>query len=208
MKYRFTFLTSVFVLFASSDALGQDQGHILAQLTAVMSFVEILAFVSGLFLFGFGVYGVYKASASPNQNSYSSSFKYVLSGTLLLSIITTYGIIVRTTVNEQWNESARSVLALNERALENFSGTSTNTVLGAMMPASLGVVMLGIIYLIGFISFIRGLYLIKDIGGNSQNAAGLGKVLTHIIGGVVCMNLTRTSCLLANSFTTNTPSFC
>lgn len=46
-----------------------------------------------------------------------------------------------------------------------------------------------IIQFIGTIAFIRGLVILTHLGGQGGQPEKLGKALTHIIGGILCINL-------------------
>jgi hypothetical protein len=46
-----------------------------------------------------------------------------------------------------------------------------------------------IIQFIGVLAFIRGLVLLKDIGGHGGQQSSFAKGLTHIVGGILCINI-------------------
>jgi intracellular multiplication protein IcmC len=41
---------------------------------------------------------------------------------------------------------------------------------------------------IGVVAFIRGLLILKELGGGRSQAT-MGKALSHLIGGILCINL-------------------
>lgn len=53
-----------------------------------------------------------------------------------------------------------------------------------------------IMQLIGIIAFIRGLIILKHVGGGRAQQESLGKAAGHLIGGVLCINLYNTIQLL------------
>jgi len=55
------------------------------------------------------------------------------------------------------------------------------------------------VQLIGFLSFIRGWFIIAGTAQQSQQGATMGKGLTHIIGGVLAINLTTVVSILRYS---------
>lgn len=191
-------------------ALGQDNSsHVLGQLAALMPLMESLAYLIGLVLVGAGLYKAYKNPQNPQQHTIGSAVRYMLSGTLLLSITTVFNVLTRTTVDPTWTDSGRAMLALDQRALQDFETASNSQVLGGLMPESLGAIVLGFVYLVGFIAIIRGVFLMKEVGQmGGQNQAGIGKVMTHLIGGVIAMNLTQSACIMASTFSQNSTGFC
>jgi len=205
-------LRGVYVIGAAlylPSAFAQDTDHILGQLTSLMPFAVSIAYMIGLFLSGLGLYRIYKQPSNPQQFTIATSLRYLLAGTLLLSVLTAFNVLTRTTIDPNWSGSERTVLALDQRALQSFEAVSDSAVLGGLMPDKLGAIIIGFVYFIGFVSFIRGLYLIKEIGqNNSQNGSGVGKVLTHLIGGVIAMNLTQTACVLGATISTSSAGFC
>jgi len=46
-----------------------------------------------------------------------------------------------------------------------------------------------VVQLIGTIAFIRGLIILSHVGGHGGHQGSLGKGLTHIIGGIFCINI-------------------
>lgn len=46
-----------------------------------------------------------------------------------------------------------------------------------------------IVQFVGVLSFIRGLVILKDLGGHGGGQSNFAKGLTHIIGGVLCINI-------------------
>jgi intracellular multiplication protein IcmC len=46
-----------------------------------------------------------------------------------------------------------------------------------------------VVQLIGTIAFIRGLVILSHVGGHGGHQGSLGRGLTHIIGGIFCINI-------------------
>jgi intracellular multiplication protein IcmC len=57
---------------------------------------------------------------------------------------------------------------------------------------------LGMVQIIGLISFVRGWFMVAK-AGNQQQHGGLGKAAIHIVGGVFAMNIALTKEILWNS---------
>jgi len=49
-----------------------------------------------------------------------------------------------------------------------------------------------IMQLVGVIAFIRGLLILKALGGGRGHQATMGQALAHIVGGILCLNLYNT----------------
>ncbi len=49
-----------------------------------------------------------------------------------------------------------------------------------------------IMQIIGIIAFIRGLIILKKVGGGRAQQESFGKALSHLAGGILCMNLYNT----------------
>jgi intracellular multiplication protein IcmC len=48
---------------------------------------------------------------------------------------------------------------------------------------------LGVVQLVGVIAFIKGLILLSHVGGGHSQQGAFGKGVTHIIGGIFCINM-------------------
>lgn len=73
----------------------------------------------------------------------------------------------------------------------------------AMSAAMTGV--LTFIRLIGYIAFIRGWLMLNSAGGTQAKDGIIGKGLTHLAGGVACINIGITAKILANTFAPGIP---
>ena len=58
---------------------------------------------------------------------------------------------------------------------------------------------LGLVQIIGMISFIRGWFLVSK-SSQQGHQGGLGKGLTHIVGGIMAMNIAGVKAILWNTF--------
>jgi intracellular multiplication protein IcmC len=62
------------------------------------------------------------------------------------------------------------------------------------------------VQLVGLIGFFRGILLLKALGQNGgQNQNGFGQALTHIIGGILAINVVMTAGLIASTFGMENP---
>lgn len=189
-------------------AHAQDSAHALSQLNSLASMLLSVATLLGLVLFGAGIYRVYKHPQNPQQYTVASVIQYLVAGTLLLSIVTAYGVVTRTAIDSSWEGDQRSIIAIDQHAISEMDRAEQDSVLGSLMPRGMGAAVIGFVYVVGFISFVRGVYLIKEMGQRPGESAGVAKILTHIIGGVVAMNLTRSACLIYSLFSSGSLGFC
>jgi len=80
---------------------------------------------------------------------------------------------------------------------------SGGTILDKMLVEPLVAMILAVLYFIGVVSFLKGIYLIKDVG--QQNSMGDGKssgtrALVHMVAGFIAMHVTFFGCALEASF--------
>ncbi|MBP4081433.1 hypothetical protein [Aeromonas sp. MrichA-1] len=192
------------VAVASAIAMTLFSGFALADDTAssivnpVAELFVSIGYLVGLILFVLGLYGFKKNSESPQQYPMSYCIANLTTGTLLLLSGYFYGVVRNTAVNDGWSYDNSSALALDKTALAN-SGNITNSFLGQYLPVHTVELLIGFIYLVGLLAFLKGIYMLKSVGSASNNGSdGIGKALTHICGGVVSMNILSFSCLVSS----------
>lgn len=185
--------------------------RILGELSSIMPFLNTLAAVLGIYLIIAGTMmwtGIGKQSMY-TQITASKIIKHYVAGVMLLSIVFSVGILTRTTVDPTWSESSRSILSLDQRSLEEFDQVANSGILADIMPASVGPVVIAFIFIFGFIFFMKGTWLIVKSGeGGHAQESSMGKVVTHLVGGVICMNLVTTACIVGRTFMSSAPAFC
>ena len=133
-------------------------------------------------IFDFKVYGEQR-TASAQQHSLRTPITYVTVGIFLL-----YAPNTITLLSESWLMQPTVMLAyLNP---ENASA-------GSSTWESLAVAMFTLIQICGLISFIRGCFMLTHIGGGQHG--GTAKGMTHIVSGIVMLNLQSFLQILDNS---------
>lgn len=133
-------------------------------------------------IFDFKVYGEQR-TASAQQNSLRTPLTYTVVGIFLLYAPNTIVLL-----SESWLMQPTVMLAyLNP---ENASA-------GSSTWASLAVAMFTLLQICGLISFIRGCFMLTHIGGGQHG--GTAKGMTHIISGIVMLNLQAFLQILQNS---------
>jgi hypothetical protein len=181
-------------------------GFIVAQFASIGSLVIAVSFVIGLVLFGVGLYGFYKYGQGPDRHSIRGPILAVIAGTAMLCSGTLYSIFMRSTLEPDWSASGRNALAIDASTVD-LGSAETGGFLATYVPDHLGATIVGFVFTVGLIYFIWGLYLLKDIGSQSQQgSAGVAKPLTHIFGGMIAMNIMKFSCMV--SATIGYPGLC
>jgi hypothetical protein len=133
-------------------------------------------------IFDFKVYGEQR-TASAQQNSLRTPLTYVTVGLFLL-----YAPNTITLLSVSWLMQPTVMLAyLNP---ENASA-------GSSTWASLSVAMFTLLQICGLISFIRGCFMLTHIGGGQHG--GTAKGMTHIVSGIIMLNLQAFLQILDNS---------
>lgn len=185
-----------------------DGNHVITQLNAIMPLFGSLAVVVGIALVGTGIYMFYARQQNPNQYPISRCIYTIVSGTLLITFSEAYDVLKASSIDSSgFGSSSRNILAVDQNALANINRSGGVGILGRMMPANMALMVVGWCYIIGLGAFLRGLYLIKEIG-NPQAQHGFGKTITHMLGGVFLMNLTESACILASIFTARSLGIC
>ncbi|SHH50387.1 hypothetical protein [Ferrimonas marina] len=186
-------LALVFIAPAQASSVGEELYN------AYAPFVLQIAYLAGLILFGSGIYGFYRASKGHGDGSTNkSAFATVIAGTALLSVGTFFSIWAATMWGEQVSSNSLTTL---DPALRNLANTQDSFLTQFMSPSALQD-LFAYLQLLGVIAFVRGTFLIKDLGlsGQSGQAAGPMKVFSHIIGGVLLINLSKFGCMLHYTF--------
>lgn len=145
--------------------------NIAQQVPMVMKMVTAIAYVMGFYFIFYGImklkqYGESRTMMS-SDHSLMSPIIFLSVGTLLLYLPTS----VETGLSTFWtNPSPYSYVSQGDEWGQFF-----NTVFL-------------IIQLLGTIAFIRGLVILSGLGGHAQQGT-LGRGLTHLIGGIFCINI-------------------
>lgn len=150
----------------------------------------------GLGLFVLGLYGFYARGDNPNQYPASYCVTTVLSGAFLVMSSTAYMWTVNSVSEVNW-ATDNSMLAIGSK-LATDAGAIQSSFLGKYLTETSFSTLMGFIYLIGLVGFIRGLYLFKDSGklDNAQEG-GFAKAFWHVAGGAALMNIVQVSCFIS-----------
>jgi hypothetical protein len=200
MKYIAVF----FLLLFSSSASAVEYTAVLAEFKVYTDFAINVGRLIGFILFGMSWYSLKKNADNPNQYPLSTVLWGMISG-LFLQIA---GVLYSAFYNSFMGESQaldNSFLALDIAAINQMSGvaTGTNSILGKMVPPETMSMVIGILYFIGVLSFLKGIYLVKDVGQQNNMGDGKsagGKAIVHMVAGFIAMHITKFGCALEASF--------
>lgn len=147
--------------------------NIVAQLPALTKMVTAIAYVMGMgfiiaALMKLKLYGEARTMMS-QQHHLSQPVAFLVVGAFLMYLPSA----INTTMSTFWT-NPNPYGYLNEAA--PWWTTSINDVIM-------------VIQFFGLIAFIRGLVIVSHLGGHHGGQGGLGKGLTHIIGGIFCINI-------------------
>lgn len=190
---------SILLLFFAPAALAETSANL--TYTNISIFGQLIlaaSYMIGLFTFIGGIYSFYLGGKYGNDPSRSigSSFAKVSAGAILLCSSTLY-VIMKNSIGPTWT-STNERLALTSTAFEEFSATGFM----AMVPDETVKTLGAAIWLIGLFGFLKGIYLIRfaaDESNGSQGYSPKTKIFTHILGGIVLMNI-KDAIDLASSF--------
>ena len=165
------------------------------QISILAVFVNIVAFAGGIILFIIALLRFKKNAENPNNYPIGNTIAILFSAVGLISLSTFYQ-MVSNTLGSDLVGSSSSILAVNSH-IAGFDGK--NVAVGGFskfIPTDTGQTILAFVFLTGMISFVRGIFLLKDIGSPQGQQRGIGQPITHILGGAVAMNILQFSCIL------------
>ena len=169
----------------------------LQQMESLTELLVSIGWVLGLALFVAGFVAIKKHSEAPNQHSLSTAIMMIFAGVMLISLDAFYLAVVGTFTPDA-ADGARDIL-LRNAVTEYASSLNTNALsdlsYAQYLPTDLGPTLIGFVYVVGLLSFIKGIYLLKDVGVHNQQNVG-ARSATHIIGGVLAMNILDFSCII------------
>lgn len=156
-----------------------------ANYPALWKMVTGLAYVAGL---GFIMRAVYQLKTY-GQNMSMMSSQGNLKGPLI-SFIVGAALIFLPTIK------ASLIASSFGGAQTPISYASANSLWNAQSTYAL----LGLVQFVGVVAFIRGWFHLSHLGGQSGGQHSFGKALTHIIGGILAINIQGTINMLQTTF--------
>jgi intracellular multiplication protein IcmC len=191
-------LLGVDPVLASSTAVDAAANFVNNDARIIESFIFGAAYLIGAVLSVAGLYKLKMHGEDPLRTPLGTAIGYVMVGTIILSGPMIIG-VVKDTIYPTTSSSSGYI-----QIVPTMQSVSSGTfqALGGIIRPEMGQAIIGFMVLVGLISFFRGLYLLKEVGREDQmggTRAGLGKALTHIIGGAMAINIVETSCLLGKT---------
>jgi len=172
---------------ARTDTVMRPPMEIVADIGSFTNLSVAIALLIGVLVFLYGIFVFWKMQREPGRYTVIQAVKNLIVGAMLITPASMYSILKRTTVDQNWQHT-NNALALNPAQLQQDSAGLQNSFLGRYLPGELTVLFMAILFLIGLWAFARGIYLIRELGEGGQSA-GAGKILTHIGGGIILMNI-------------------
>ena len=164
--------------------------------TPIVTLVSLIAFLCGLWIMISGLMKASKYGFDPKTNSITAIATNILFGALLISIGDNLNMIMssvfgNTTVSISAGAGASMVTSWT--AVQNLGASpSFANAVGAALT---------FIQLIGVIAFVRGWLVLKKVAEGSGNAS-MAAGITHIVGGVLAINIFVFLQIMDNTFGT------
>lgn len=157
-----------------------------------------IAWLMGVTVFGFGLFTFYKHAENPQQNTIAGGISRLAAGLGLILVGTTYSIMRNSMLGvAEWG-SDREVLAVDANSAAMMDGGARAGFM-TFIPAGTEQAILAFVFFVGLVAFIKGIYHIKNIPDAGSREGSVAKPLMHVIGGMVCMNIDRFTCVIANT---------
>jgi hypothetical protein len=200
MKYLFLLSLIIF----SGSAAAAENVAILNEFKVYTNFAINVGRLAGFILFAVSWYTLKKHAENPNQYPLSMVIWGMVSGLFLQIAGMLYSAFYNTFMGTA-EVLDNSFLALDVDAINSMAGASgtTQSILGRMVPAETMAMVLGVLYFIGVLSFLKGIYLVKDTGQQNNQGGGEssgGKAIVHMVAGFVAMHVTFFGCAIEASF--------
>jgi len=192
----------VVLLLMSTNTYAADVDSVMTEFKVFTDFSINVARLVGFILFGASIYTLKKRADNPNQYPLSMAVYGMISGVFLQIAGFIYTMFYNTMLGVG-ETPTNKFLALDISSLNALTGGSAqHSLLGKMVPAETMSMVLAVLYFVGAVSFLKGIYLIKDMGQpNTAGGSSSGKlVIVHMGAGLVAMHVTFFGCMLEASF--------
>ncbi|MGB9151626.1 MAG: hypothetical protein WCD70_00890 [Alphaproteobacteria bacterium] len=161
----------------------------------IETFVSSVAIACGLFMIVRGLVKASKYGFDAKTNSVNSIVSCIVFGAILMTVGTNLGYILTSLFGAPTVTTATQGTVLGWAFVAALGGGSAQFANGIAAA-------LGFVQIIGVIAFVRGwLILKKSVDGNGQ--ATLAQGITHIIGGVLAVNIYPFLLVMDQTFGTN-----
>jgi intracellular multiplication protein IcmC len=197
----FSFAAGLFLISDSAYAL-QDITQILSNISRVFApltlLVLMISYVAGIFFIFRALMLFKKFGSGQTQGEIGQPLLYLFVGTVLIFLPTTTDV----TMNSLFGQT-RSIFSggVNYGALGTGSSLMSygNTSGIGQQWSSLANTLVLYMQFLGFLSFVRGWFIIAKSSTPNQQGGGIAKGLTHIIGGIALVNIVTVMNILSNT---------
>lgn len=173
-------------------------GNLVTQIHSVGGLAVAVAWLMGVTIFGFGLVYFNKHGENPQQYPLSGGVARLAAGLGLITVGTMYSLMRNTLLGvAEWG-SDREVLAVNANSAAMMDGGARAGFM-TFIPAGTEQAILAFVFFIGLVAFIKGIYHVKNIPDAGSREGSVMKPFLHVLGGVVCMNIDRFTCIIANT---------
>ena len=203
-KLLIALLLSLLVIPSAFAASSADIMNNLSRfIPSLISLVMVFSYVSGMWMIFSSLLLFRKGAQGPmmgGQTDLKGPLTYLLVGSVLLYVASAYDIVSGSIFGDLVNSPfSNSQIDLSNAGIGSELFGYGNSGLGDQWGRFSNTLMM-IVQFIGFISFIRGWFIIAKLGqSGGQQQASLGKGMTHIIGGVLAINMTTVVTILRYS---------
>ncbi len=186
----------ILVITTSFPAYADETSLSTADFNEIGSFLVSLFYVLGVYLILASLYGMRHSPTEPQKYPFRQCVAKLITGCLLLSSAYVYTTFMVTATGESMS-GAGSILSSSgiTDQLEDVS----QSFLGKYIPEHTSRTLLGILYVIGLGAFLKGVFMLKDVGeSQSSGSSPFSKSLGHMFGGMICMNILKFSCFVGS----------
>lgn len=183
---RFLAAILIFGVFSSSAQAENVQEMFIAfsnSYSGIWKFMLGISYLVGLFLMCASVFAWAKVMEGRSNVSLKVPISLFIVGTLVFQIKSAL-----TVIEDTFSMTHDGVLGAA-------GGGGGGSAAGAGAVAAI----MGFVQILGFIAFVRG-FLILHKYNTGEQRDGLGRALTHIIGGAMAINIKWTAAMLADTF--------
>lgn len=167
---------------AYADACSTDPNSALCvlenisnQLPALNTLLLALAYIIGMYFIILALFMLRRMGESRTMMSQEHSLKgpllYLVIGACLMSLPSAFRVVTLSFFSESLQYPYSYVVDQTSQWCEILK------------------IAYNVVYFVGLIAFIRGLIMLSHLGAQHGQQGGLAKGLTHIIGGIFCMNM-------------------
>ena len=158
-----------------------------AMLPEATTLVYTLAVLAGIVMCVWGVFKAKEAHESHGQRgTYRQAAYIIVSGVMLINASLALGI---------WSET---LLGTPQEPTANVLSYDSKAATAAELSKQTLIAIIAFVQFVGLLAFVRGWFILPRIGERPDDT--LGKALTHIIGGVLAVNVVTFAKITAFTF--------